>query len=289
MTEEYDETYNDGIEDQNIPNINIDIDIPEYLPLNPTLVSKFDKAAKFQIPLHNTIKLSKQDLLKEVEEYIEHAISSKNFERVELTLNNYLESLQEVIEASIMLDAYKDSIDSCKDDIKQMSVDVPKISKDTLEEYRYLEGINFGDLIINSYNDNKDDLPVMTNSQINTDLDYQFIKNVHFIIKNPQDALPDDAEDDELRVSGGKVSLKDPITLNYFETPVISSICRHTFEKSTIEDYLKENDKCPINGCRARLRKDQLQLDKLMGLRVKVFLATQAEPNGESLNIERIV
>lgn len=47
--------------------------------------------------------------------------------------------------------------------------------------------------------------------------------------------------DDDIAIAREKVSLKCPITLQTFQDPVTSAKCRHTFERSAIEDMIRQS------------------------------------------------
>jgi E3 SUMO-protein ligase NSE2 len=114
-------------------------------------------------------------------------------------------------------------------------------------------------------------------------------------------ALTANGADDTMEVVGERVSVKCPMTMQYFIDPVTSDICRHSYEKSAILDYLKMSEdrvpytpeqqaqldglrgapranlerkfrvprvKCPVAGC------DQLMLEK--DLRPDPFIRSQA-------------
>ncbi|GEQ72494.1 hypothetical protein JCM33374_g6181 [Metschnikowia sp. JCM 33374] len=89
--------------------------------------------------------------------------------------------------------------------------------------------------------------------QTKADPTYQYLSNVGFVLENPEDPLPDDTTDDELAVSGGKISLKDPLSLDFFTEPVMSKTCKHVFEDKYIRQQLQGHAyiHCPITGCEA--------------------------------------
>lgn len=101
----------------------------------------------------------------------------------------------------------------------------------------------------------------------------QFLKNALFVIKNPEDPLPDEEAEDEVSVAGGKISLKDPLSLEYFVEPVYLKKCKHVFEKEHILMLLLSSNDCPVTGCLAHLTKRDMEEDKLMALRVRAFTA----------------
>lgn len=112
------------------------------------------------------------------------------------------------------------------------------------------------------------------------------MKQVLFLFKNPEDAIPDETEDDELNVSGGKISLKDPLTLNYFVKPVKSKRCNHVYEELSILLHLNTQRVCPISGCSAVLTRNDLILDKLMLIRIRSVNRVERHDDG---NMETVV
>jgi len=51
----------------------------------------------------------------------------------------------------------------------------------------------------------------------------------------------DDDDDDEVIIARATTNLKCPITLQMFKEPYSNNVCKHTFEKSAILDYHREN------------------------------------------------
>jgi hypothetical protein len=105
---------------------------------------------------------------------------------------------------------------------------------------------------------------------------HQYVKNVAFVLMHPQDPLPDERADDDVEVAGGKILLKDPVLLQYFQEPVQSRKCLHVLERQTIGSMfgVAPSIECPIAGCSAQIHKLDLQPDELMKLRVRVYMAT---------------
>ncbi|KUI69622.1 E3 SUMO-protein ligase NSE2 [Cytospora mali] len=95
----------------------------------------------------------------------------------------------------------------------------------------------------------------------------------------------DDGEeesDDDIQIAREKRSFKCPLSLGTMKEPYTCRLCKHTFEKSSIVEYIKgpnrrgHTAKCPIPGCHvdAMTLKD-LYLDEAMLRRMK--RAAQAE------------
>lgn len=119
------------------------------------------------------------------------------------------------------------------------------------------------------------------------DLTFQLLKNAAFVLQNPEKPLPDDMTDDDVAVAGGKISLKDPLSLNYFVDPVASRKCGHVYEKEHIERLigLAPQISCPVTGCDAYLTRADLAPDQVMALRVKVYLATRSREQASVVRI----
>lgn len=58
-------------------------------------------------------------------------------------------------------------------------------------------------------------------------------------------------EDDELQIAGEVRTFRCPLSLRMIDEPYSSKKCRHTFDKTAIADYLKDNQEkqCPETGC----------------------------------------
>jgi hypothetical protein len=60
-----------------------------------------------------------------------------------------------------------------------------------------------------------------------------------------------DDSDDDVQIARAKISTKCPLTLQEFKVPVMSTKCKHTFEKSAIEEMIgrRLQVQCPCGGC----------------------------------------
>ena len=141
---------------------------------------------------------------------------------------------------------------------------------------------NFPEIIKNEYNalPNIEDSPEFK-EMLKKNIYYKYLKDVAFVILHPEEAIPDENEDDDLKVSGGKISLKDSISLNYFSEPVSSIECKHTYEKLGIMDQIGTNGiiDCPLIGCHAKVKKASLEKDLLMVIRIGAFTRTNKHEN----------
>ncbi|KAK3331982.1 zinc-finger of the MIZ type in Nse subunit-domain-containing protein [Cercophora scortea] len=109
-----------------------------------------------------------------------------------------------------------------------------------------------------------------------------------------------DADDDDLVVEREIIDLKCPLSLQTLSEPYSNHKCRHTFQKSAIMDFLRDNRgvaKCPV--CSEELRVKDLYLDELILRKIKraeqarmrnVDDTSDVEPDdndGESVLIEK--
>lgn len=183
--------------------------------------------------------------------------------------NNYIDALKNLLTNLDMIYDYKKHLDILNKNITN------DIFLDTQDEND--ENINNKN-IVSSF-DEKLNLVVNETFKKNNVYElneyYKYLKNIIFIIEHPEDPIPDEQDDDEINVFGGKISLKDPISLSFFTNPVYSINCKHTFEKNNILKYLESSKKCPINGCNAFLNTTDLKSDILMKIRTKVFMNIQ--------------
>ncbi|SAM00862.1 hypothetical protein [Absidia glauca] len=77
-----------------------------------------------------------------------------------------------------------------------------------------------------------------------------------------------DDDDDDVVIAATKKSLKCPLTTTWFENPVTSKSCKHTFSKAAIigllERTLSPTVVCPMPGCRQVFDKQSFYDDTLM-------------------------
>lgn len=178
----------------------------------------------------------------------------------QLLLSKYsLQSLQTSLKA-----AHREFVESRRQEL-DLSLDNYYVYKDVTKQ-------NFADKIVDELA--KNDEPSY-NDLLRGDATYQYLKNALFVVENPEDPLPDESNDDDVEVAGGKISLKDPLSLNYFVEPVSSRKCHHIYEKQHIMRQFHDDTpiNCPVIGCSATIQVGDLRDDKLMALRVKVFLS----------------
>lgn len=80
----------------------------------------------------------------------------------------------------------------------------------------------------------------------------------------------DDDDDDDLIIDQEHVSLACPLSMQIMREPFTSRKCRHTFDKSSIEQFLGRAAKqCPQTGCSEMLALADFYFDQIMLRRVK--------------------
>lgn len=263
--------------------------LPEYLPLDKSLVSRFEKTSRFQNAVSTKIEDLTAHLLSSTTEYILYMLETDG-ECSDLIAAN-LATVETLIRNEYALNFYKSSLDASKAVINDGITRDPELNLETLEDFHAHTSDNFSTVIAQDYARNLNvNVEVSIQQALRKNEAYQKMKSMAFVIKNPEDPIPDeDEEDEELNVSGGKISLKDPLSLHYFRHPVYSTLCKHTFEKDSISGYLNSlNTGCPITGCSSTLSKDNLQPDIIMQLRVAAYMAIERNGKRKHGKVERI-
>ncbi|KAH7040313.1 zinc-finger of the MIZ type in Nse subunit-domain-containing protein [Microdochium trichocladiopsis] len=84
------------------------------------------------------------------------------------------------------------------------------------------------------------------------------------------DAGDDDDDDDDLVIDQEHVSLHCPLTLQIMKEPYTSHKCRHTFDKTSIQQFLgKTSKQCPQTGCSEMVAFKDFYFDQIMLRRIK--------------------
>ncbi|RLV95034.1 E3 SUMO-protein ligase MMS21 [Spathaspora sp. JA1] len=265
-------------------NPTLELKLPDYLPLKQELIRDFEKSFK-NTTVTDIIKQQTRQIEETAEKYIKFILDHPQFEFDESTISQFIQSLENLMKSSFELS----KLEQIRHSPEISSVAAREESDLTLESlnsYQNMTRPNFSDVIREKYLDFES--PKL--SQKYKDLEsnhkyFKYLSDILFVIKNPEDPIPDDNEDEELNVSGGKISLKDPLSLNYYSDPVISKRCQHTFERSYIEEQFKRSDRerrpthCPIAACSQEIKRSDLEPDILMVIRVRTFkkLETRAK------------
>ncbi|KAI9475463.1 MAG: zinc-finger of the MIZ type in Nse subunit-domain-containing protein [Benjaminiella poitrasii] len=182
-------------------------------------------------------------------------------------VNNLDLKLRNLIDLEARLDLQKRTISTMNDRIYQGE----KI-KDPVEYYKKLNS------------ELATQLPQTEESKYFTNQKYISFKQHLWSINHPYEAMPSlttNNDDDDIVMGPTKISLKCPITTTWFEEPMTSSTCKHTFSKAAIYNLLRSSNAiaCPIPGCSRYIQRQHLYADDVMADRVKRAKAKQEHDN----------
>lgn len=265
------------------------LELPRYYPLDQNLIRNFEKLGRSeQQNANHSIQDTIDNIVTATEDYVDFILDEANLESIELDeeiVSTNLSTVTNLLKTQLELNTWEKSLDLSKSGIRQKNYKDPEFHLNTLDHYKNdHESKHFGDSILKDYKDYKSihESQNSLDTILKTNDAYKYLKSIIFVVKNPEDPFLDDAEDDDLAISGGKISLKDPLSLNYFRYPLISRKCSHVFEKDIIEYYLNSNSNCPVSSCPASLRINDLKPDKIMALRVKALMKKEKGPKDSS-------
>lgn len=248
---------------------NFETDIPSYFPVHLRLRVNTEFSDS---KLLNVIDDRIATVRRNTEVYLSFLIENPHLlhnSSCEEYLNKQVQAYKKLLVSKCRLHALQMSLKSAHREFVESRRQELDLSLDNYYVYKDVTKQNFADKIVAelSESDGANDFQA--------DSSFLFLKNALFVLQNPEDPLPDDVNDDDVAVAGGKISLKDPLSLNYFVQPVTSRKCNHAFEKQHIMRLIRESGRvnCPVTGCSAIITKEDLEDDKLMALRVKAFLA----------------
>ncbi|KAK6204696.1 zinc-finger of the MIZ type in Nse subunit-domain-containing protein [Scheffersomyces amazonensis] len=265
-----------------------------YVPLDKGIMRDLEMACKVDSNVYSNIDELMQQIVKDTQKYINNFAEGYTWSIDEMYLNSNLKNLENLIKIKFDLDTYRSSLRTAKESIKEQMRQEAEYTEDELNTLmRENNGLNRPQNLVDFMNTslNSSGQEDQYRRILRANEDYQFIKNVSFISKNPEDPIPDEDDDEELNVAGGKVSLKDPISLQFFRDPVCSNKCKHTFEKSSIEAQFSHGSsaQCPIDGCSKTITKNDLFPDKLMMIRVSIFKSAASKDKEGDESLERII
>lgn len=270
------------------------MELPGYLPLNRDLTRVVEKCGASGISASKQTEVLAERIYKTCKQWVDYSIgngtATTNATRSVLEAN--LTVLTEVFRTQYKADIFKASFDASKRKVRDLSATEDEVTLDNLDNYHNIANderrLNFGDFIINEYNEQKNYRETDFLSFLRNKNQYRQVQSFLVILDNPEAPIPDEngGDEDDLNISGGTISLKDPILLNIFEDPVISKVCKHTFERQSIVNHLQTSNDCPIAGCSAKLNMNSLQPDDIMRLRVNVY--KQKGKNKKDTNVARL-
>lgn len=265
MDEQYDQS---SIVDSSVPDqLSVDdLTFPSYMPIDKHMMREFESATKVsnQINIDEMIKETIKSCYNLVEFIFKNEIMDINTAALEANC----ETLRELYSSKYQGDLLKQIIQNCKEEVMQTRRSDDVLSMETWKSFNDVEKLQFGDYFEQELS--KIDINLFE-SWLKKNKDYQTIRYLPKILKHPEEPIPEDNDDDDLNIAGGKVSLKDPITLRIFTNPVISK-CGHTYERDSIFQQMSGNTTtCAISGCETQIERKDLKEDKIMSIRVQAF------------------
>lgn len=263
---------------------NLELDptlIPQHLPLHVGLSRDLERATMWPECPEELASSTVKDHMAILKQYLDYVIQhphllSTEREAIMDTLNGYADTLAHMIAAKHTASLEKASLKDVKSHVRDASAQYPELSLDTYATYPQHQDLAFDETWVTERD---------LSAKVKADPDYVYVHNVARVLIDPEDPLPEDEADDDVAVSGGKISLKDPISQNFFEEPLASRKCKHVYEKRYILRELLHKKVCPVDGCDASLEKGDLVPDDLMSLRVKVYKAMSAR---RARDVERL-
>lgn len=256
-----------------------DLSLPNYVPLRREFMREFEQQF---IPDSTNVIYGQQfkQVTSMADHYINYILANSNLEFSESILQKYITSLDNLNKVERETKKLKQVHDLPS--VREVTgLQLRELNLNSLEEFQKMNNPSFPGVITQEFNNLPLDPPVSTNQRY-----YKFLKDAIFVINHPEEAIPDENEDDELNISGGTISLKDAITLNYYDNPVCSLICGHTYEDVSIKSHLRTKRTCPIAGCNTPISLEDLKPDKLMLMRIRA--ATKKDRHNDK-NLETVV
>lgn len=256
---------------------NFESDLPRYFPVHLGLRVNTEFSASQLLHQIDDRLLS---VRKNTDQYLAYLSENPHLlhdGRCGQYLSGQLQAFKKLLHSKYRLQALQTSLRSAHREFVESRRQEQDLSLDNYYIYKDVTKQNFADKIVDDLRESNSTSDGAFDSILKGDSGYQYLKNALFVLERPEDPLPEELRDDDVAVAGGKISLKDPLSLNYFLEPVSSRKCNHVYEKRHIMRLFVENApiNCPVTGCSASLRSDDLRDDMLMALRVKTYLAQQ--------------
>ncbi|KAI9020239.1 zinc-finger of the MIZ type in Nse subunit-domain-containing protein [Phycomyces nitens] len=153
--------------------------------------------------------------------------------------------------------------------------------------------------MIKDYNDEmalaKEEYDSLSAKQMYSDNEFMNeFKQALWNVKHPNEEMVEEDEeeedeeegDDDIIVGSTKRSMLCPLTTTWFEDPVTSHECKHTFSKKPIVDMIRAHHgivECPNPGCTKAWRMNCFFKDTLMARRVARGKAITEESRNKDL------
>lgn len=78
----------------------------------------------------------------------------------------------------------------------------------------------------------------------------------------PNDGQDDDSDEDIVAYGGDRAKFKCPLSLQIMVDPLVSKVCTHAFEKSSILQFLGNHTKSCPSGCGKTMNKNSFKEDQ---------------------------
>lgn len=249
-------------------------DLPTYFPMHPNLRlnNEYLKISHLKV-----IEELLNEVIKSVQKFLGYVASNPHLledPNTAIFLELQRDTYMSILRSKLELQSLQNSFGSGHQEVMATKQFDSPLRVENYHTYKEMEKPDFADIIMRHINDSTT-LPKVIEQHIKNDYVLHYLRHAKFVLENPEDPLPDESTDEELAVSGGKISLKDPLSMDFFSEPVMSKVCKHVFENKHISQQLARTRQidCPITGCEAVVNSRDLQDDLLMALRVKAFQA----------------
>lgn len=260
---------------------------PDYIPVHPSVKVNTEFGS---LLLLREIEEQLLSIQSSAESFIEYASSSPQLaqnEGFKVYSEQMIKSYEKFYLAKVKLQALQLALKNAHRELVDHRRTTLELTLSNYDECKELIRKNFAD----GFSDDLDELireklGARFEELLHRDPSFTFIRNAFFVLQFPEDPLQDEQVDEELAVEGGKISLKDPLSMNYFSDPVVSKRCFHVFERAHIVRQMRvarDEYACPVTGCDQYLSESDLSPDKLMKLRVKVYMGMTKKRDHESV------
>lgn len=264
--------------DKFLPN---NLSLPAYVPLSPNLRRDFERV--FRVTANDLTTPAINQHRSTTKSYIHYILENGTLDFDEQTLNNFAIGYKQLLESRCNLKKFE-SVASDDRITNYLNKSQP-LTLETLDSYHSMEKPSYEELMSQPQ-------AITSTTEVENHLEsdefYQLLRSILFVLKHPEEPVPDVTADDEedVGISGGTISLKDPLTLNTFTSPVMGS-CGHTFESLSIRQQIQQHPngviECPISGCDNQLLMNNLKQDILMKVRVRI--ASKQHKSNDDLDI----
>lgn len=248
-------------------------DIPDYTPLNRYILREFEST--IQVPvrddgindaIRSQLNGGLQDLFEYVECYFENDLEEVDTELIE----TYLKMATETLRAQFELKLFSNAVAEARAQLKADINDNPELRLETLEYFASIDKQGVFTTVKNTYTQAIQGKDQEFERFLKSNPHYEMYRNAAQIIMDPSMVIVQD-NDDDIGISGGKISLTDAVSMKQFEDPRRLVKCGHTFDKDIVDRIFgKRGSDCPVAGCEYEMTRDDFVPDILMKLRVKV-------------------